>query len=97
MEHCDHVQLVEGQKTKVCRCKISGNKFIRPIECASHPRIESATAEVSSWNRREIELELIYKDGILVSVDPTKDVSWHCKFETLCLCSLIEWIDKAGF
>ncbi|XP_074370332.1 uncharacterized protein LOC141711638 isoform X2 [Apium graveolens] len=97
VEHCDHVQLAEGQKTKVCLCKNTGNKFIRPVECTSHPRIESATAGVSSWNPHGLELELIYKDGIVISVDPTKDVSWHCKFETLCLCSLIDWIDKAGF
>uniref|UniRef100_A0A162AE44 PHD-type domain-containing protein n=1 Tax=Daucus carota subsp. sativus TaxID=79200 RepID=A0A162AE44_DAUCS len=94
VESCDHVELDEGQKTKVCRCKNSGKKFIRPCECTSHPRMESATAEASTWNPRELELELIYKDGVLVSVDPTKEVSWHCKFETLCLCSLIEWIDR---
>lgn len=97
VEHCDHVELVKGQNTKVCQCKNSGNKFMRPVECTSHPRIKSATVGASSRYPRELELELIYKDGVLISLDRTKDVSWHCKFETLCLCSLIEWIDQAAF
>ncbi|KAI3708359.1 hypothetical protein L2E82_37527 [Cichorium intybus] len=44
----------------------------------------------------DLDLELIYKNGVVVMgvgvLDPEKDVCFHCKFERLCLCSVIEYI-----
>lgn len=91
VDHLNYKKLFEGQENGICQCKKSGNRLIMPKECSCHPRVRSTTAkESSSWNPHE--LELIYRDGVLIAVEPEKDISLHCKFETLCLCSLIEWI-----
>ena len=41
---------------------------------------------------RQLELEFFYRVGVLVPLVLDRVVSFHCKFETLCLCSLIEWV-----
>ncbi|XP_059662679.1 uncharacterized protein LOC132308577 [Cornus florida] len=92
--HGDIGNLFEYQEKCTCQCKSSGNRLIMPTECSCHSRSESIMPEAnSSWNAQHgFNLKFIYRDGVLAPVDPDEDVSFHCKFETLCLCSLIEWI-----
>lgn len=84
----------EWPETITCHCKTSGNKSLLPVECRCHTISESTpTKENASPNTHlRLDSNFIFRDGVLVHMDPDKDVSFHCKFETLCLCSLIELI-----
>lgn len=84
----------EWPETITCHCKTSGNKSLLLVECRRHTISESTpTKENASPNAHlKFDSNFIFGDGVLVHMDPDKDVSFHCKFETLCLCSLIELI-----
>nr|XP_011462057.1 PREDICTED: uncharacterized protein LOC105350813 [Fragaria vesca subsp. vesca] len=77
-----------------CDCKISGNKILSPAECRCHTSRESFTRKGNASANTHLRLgsKFVFRDGVLVHMHPDKDVSYHCKFETLCLCSLIELI-----
>lgn len=80
----------ERHEMSICQCKNSGDRLVMPIECSCHSVNKSLSAKANP--SRQLDLKFIYRDGVLVPIDLDKDVSFHCKFETLCLCSLIEWI-----
>ncbi|KAI4333629.1 hypothetical protein L6164_018410 [Bauhinia variegata] len=63
-----------------------------PAECTSHPTSQHATTSEDTALNEPLNLDLrfVFRDGVLVHMDPDKDVSFHCKFETLCLCPLRE-------
>lgn len=90
MRQENHGKLSECQEMSICQCKNSGNRLVMPIECSCHSLNKSLSAKANP--SRQLDLKFIYRDGVLVPIDLDKDVSFHCKFETLCLCSLIEWI-----
>ncbi|XP_071730126.1 uncharacterized protein [Rutidosis leptorrhynchoides] len=71
--------LSESQKVGPCECEVS--------EIGCH--LESSS---SSTSGHEVGSQLIYKNGVAAVLDNEIDVAFHCKFETLCLCSLIEYI-----
>ncbi|KAM1646291.1 hypothetical protein ACFXTN_007339 [Malus domestica] len=71
-----------------CHCKNSGTKSLLPVECKCH----TISEDTSLNTHRRFDPKFIFRDGVLIHMDPDKDVSFHCKFETLCLCSLIELI-----
>ncbi|CAK7323949.1 unnamed protein product [Dovyalis caffra] len=75
-----------------CHCKSAGNSSFVPTECSCHSVAESVTAKSSYSPDSQLGLDpkFIFRDGILVPVDTTKDVSFHCKYETLCLCPLVK-------
>ncbi|KAL3587221.1 hypothetical protein D5086_014088 [Populus alba] len=75
-----------------CQCKSSGDSSIVPTECGCHSVFESVTVKASHSPGSQFGLDpkFIFRDGILVLVDTTEDVSFHCKYETLCLCSLVK-------
>ncbi|XP_030480637.2 uncharacterized protein LOC115697685 [Cannabis sativa] len=76
---------IDDDKSKTCSCNDLENKSYAPLprECGCH----NPPTELTS------EHNFIFRDGVLVpTMDPSKDVSFHCKFETLCLCSLVEII-----
>lgn len=83
-------KLSECQKMSLCQCKNFGSRLVEPTECSCH----SLNRSLSTKGNPSIQLDLkfIYRDGVLVPLDLDKVVSFHCKFETLCLCSLIEWV-----
>ncbi|KAM7250767.1 hypothetical protein ACFE04_022650 [Oxalis oulophora] len=60
-------------------------KLFVPVECGCHV---SSKCEMESGVGREF----VFSDGVLVPSDSKKDVPFHCKFKTLCLCSLLESI-----
>ncbi|XP_057796365.1 uncharacterized protein LOC131012432 [Salvia miltiorrhiza] len=39
-----------------------------------------------------LNCRFVFKDGVLANLDTGTDVSYHCKYEKLCLCFLIEWL-----
>ena len=75
-----------------CQCKSSGDSSVVPTECGCHSMFESVIVKASHSPGSELGLDpkFIFRDGILVPVDTTKDVSFHCKYKTLCLCSLVK-------
>ncbi|XP_007021595.2 PREDICTED: uncharacterized protein LOC18594081 [Theobroma cacao] len=80
-------KLSKCQEWSKCRCKSSENSLVIPTECSCHslgttfPNIEFM-----------FDPKFVYRDGVMVPIDSNKEVSFHCKFKTLCLCSLIESI-----
>ncbi|TYI67607.1 hypothetical protein E1A91_D08G029900v1 [Gossypium mustelinum] len=70
-----------------CRCKSSANCLVIPMECSCH------SVGTSSPNIQvEFDPKFVYRNGMMVPIDSSQGVSFHCKFETLCLCPLIESI-----
>lgn len=84
----------ECSEIKTCHCKKLGNGIVAPLECSCHSISHSLTTKANTSPSPELrfDLKFFFRDGVLVHIDPDKDVSFHCKFETLCLCSLIELI-----
>lgn len=71
----------------VCYCRSKGNGVVISKECSCH-----FGGSESSETQSGSDLKFIFRDGVMVPLDSDPDVSFHCKFETLCLCSLIESI-----
>ncbi|KAK9269475.1 hypothetical protein L1049_001250 [Liquidambar formosana] len=86
--------MFEPQAIGTCQCKNSENRLVTPMKCSRHSISENLTAKenTSPLPQLELDTKFIYRDGVLAPLDPDKDISFHCKFEPLCLCSLIEWI-----
>ncbi|KAJ8532349.1 hypothetical protein K7X08_012272 [Anisodus acutangulus] len=81
-------EYLERKETDLCECRNLENMLIKLRECNCHLKSSVQTEKcISSQNLAQ---EFIFRDGVLTNLD--KDVSTHCKFETLCLCSLVEWI-----
>ncbi|CAK9182973.1 unnamed protein product [Ilex paraguariensis] len=93
----NYSKFFEDREMWTCLCKNSENRLVIPMECMCDSTNKSTAAEVnSSQNLQQwLHSKYIYRDGVLSNVDPEKDASCHCKFKTLCLCSLIEWIVMA--
>lgn len=72
-----------------CHCQSSGNSLVAPMECSCHSGGGSAT-EANTQLR--FDPKFVFRDGVLVPVDSNTDISFHCTFEKLCLCSLIKSI-----
>ncbi|GKV16478.1 hypothetical protein SLEP1_g27118 [Rubroshorea leprosula] len=74
---------------RTCHCRSTGNSLVMPRECSCHP-IDGCMMD--SENQFGFDPKFIFRDGVMVPLDSNTDISFHCKFETLCLCSLIESI-----
>ncbi|XP_057963893.1 uncharacterized protein LOC131155023 [Malania oleifera] len=91
--HEKHKKMPAHQGVSACGCKRSGNSMIVPKECGCHAINQSLDSKSNpSYIQHGPVSKFIYRNGVLIPVDTDKDVPFHCKFETLCLCSLIEWI-----
>ncbi|KAG4960765.1 hypothetical protein GLYMA_13G273300v4 [Glycine max] len=89
-----HGTSLDCLKLRTCNNGNQG-KDVVPAECFSHAASQHATAmEDMALNEESTKLDLkfVFRDGVLVHMDPDKDVKVHCKFENLCLCSLRELI-----
>ncbi|KAL6975434.1 hypothetical protein U1Q18_024229 [Sarracenia purpurea var. burkii] len=85
----------EDQEIEDCQCKASEDRSMVPMECRCHSRsnkVSTSRANSSLHSRHDLDLKFTYRDGVLSPTDPGKNVSFHCKFGTLCLCSFIEFI-----
>ncbi|PIA35097.1 hypothetical protein AQUCO_03600038v1 [Aquilegia coerulea] len=72
----------------------AGQRVITPVECSFHSKSKDVTVNSDACTNSEFRLgmKFCFKDNVLIPSDIEKDVSFHCKFENLCLSSLIEWI-----
>lgn len=89
----DNLRGMSGnQKKNACKCQDSEKGPMRPKECRCH-----STTTLSKNSQFGDDLKLICRDGVVSLLDPEEVTSLisHCKFESVCLCSLIEWIVKA--
>lgn len=86
-----------SQCTEMCpsQLKGSGKRLVVPLECGCHSASESITtkARFLKNSRHGFDFKYVFKDGVLVTtIDTDYKIPFHCKFEKLCLCSLLECI-----
>lgn len=88
----------KSSDSRSCDCKSSKDMVFKGVECICHCENESLSEKekASPYSEMGIDPNFIFRDGVLVSVDPKKNASFHCKLETLCLCSLTELIVMAN-
>ncbi|CAN4102928.1 unnamed protein product [Withania somnifera] len=79
----------DRKETTLCECRNLENRLIKPRECNCHLKSSGQTKKHKS--SQNLPQEFTFRDGVLANLDK-KDVSTHCKFETLCLCALVEWM-----
>lgn len=83
----------EYPELRTCLCKDIGGGLAAPVECSCHSVNGRVTVEnISSSTRYRGDLSFVFRDGALLPIDFNKDQTFHCKFETFCLCSLIKSI-----
>ncbi|PSR95700.1 Tat-binding like [Actinidia chinensis var. chinensis] len=80
-------KLFDNQEMDSCQCKGSENRSMMLMDCRCHPRANS-----SQNSQHGFDLRFIYRDGVLSPTESDENGPFHCKFETLCLCSFIECI-----
>ncbi|KAL1563731.1 hypothetical protein AAHA92_06161 [Salvia divinorum] len=61
-------------------------------DCNSHATCKDTSREKISEG---IDCRFVFKEGVLANLDTGTDVSYHCKYEKLCLCFLIEWLVRS--
>ncbi|XP_050882979.1 uncharacterized protein LOC127086286 isoform X2 [Lathyrus oleraceus] len=86
---------VEYANLTTCNTENRGRDAV-PAECVSHAASQEAIVSEDAATNEPVKLDLkfVFRDGVLVPMDPAKDAPLHCKFEKLSLCSLIELIVK---
>ncbi|KAK6946675.1 hypothetical protein RJ641_000148 [Dillenia turbinata] len=94
LKHQDIENLFLDNEPSTYQQEDSGSMSFLPIACSCHStgKTESTFLKPSPDPWLSLVLKFIYIDNVLVPVEPETDVSFHCGFETLCLCSFIEWI-----
>ncbi|CAN1335261.1 ATPase histone chaperone YTA7 [Linum perenne] len=96
-------RLASSPKSNNCKCRSSGDDIsVMPMECSFHSsdaddgRATAKEASGSVKSRAGIGLRFVVRDGILIPAgsEPDNDVALHCKYEALCLCSLVGLVAK---
>ncbi|XP_010465454.1 PREDICTED: uncharacterized protein LOC104745798 [Camelina sativa] len=80
---------------EACSCKRLSGNFLASVECCSHSAEEQGSLDEANTYpspKTWVEPVFIFKDGILVPVSTEDDRSLHCKYDRLCLGSLVELI-----
>ncbi|XP_061361248.1 uncharacterized protein LOC133305130 [Gastrolobium bilobum] len=90
LRHEKHEASLECSNLRTCNPRNTGV----PAECVSHSKSHHATGSKDMALNEPLKLDFkyVFRDGVLIHMDPDKDVSLHCKFETFCLCSVRELI-----
>ncbi|XP_073121934.1 uncharacterized protein [Henckelia pumila] len=78
------------RETLLPECKSLEPKLM--MNCCCHAKTEKVARTDHSRSSSGLNFSFVFRDGVLVSLDEGMDVSYHCKFEKLCLCFLIEWL-----
>lgn len=63
------------------------NSWTGECDCHGEGRI--------SDDGREVDCRFVFKDGVLGDIETGTDVCYHCKYEKLCLCFVIEWLVRS--
>lgn len=89
---------LKSSDSRTCHCKSSKDMIFMPVECICHSENETSSERVtpSPYSQMGLDPNFIFRDGVLVNLEREKNVSFHCKLETLCLCSLTELIVMAN-
>lgn len=72
-----------GVKNKSHLSKSSANREGVPMRCICHSKSKDIDGQ---------GLKFFFKDSVLMPSDPDNDAVFHCKFENMCLCPIIERI-----
>ncbi|XP_074311123.1 uncharacterized protein LOC141646995 [Silene latifolia] len=85
---------LDSQELFACQCVSSESSLTKLMDCGCHSEkyVPEELKSPSSYYQPRIPFRYIFRDGVLVSADPDKESSFHCKYDTLCLCSLINLI-----
>ncbi|KAH9625711.1 hypothetical protein KSS87_007907 [Heliosperma pusillum] len=77
-----------------CHCASSESSVSKLMDCVCHSEkdVPGELKSPSFYDQSRFPSQYIFRDGVLVSADPDKESSFHCKYDTLCLCSLINLI-----
>ncbi|XP_030460878.1 uncharacterized protein LOC115681173 isoform X2 [Syzygium oleosum] len=75
-----------------CDCRRPGCRLSVPAECAFHSTDGGASETVNKdrSSRFGQTVEFVFRNGVLISTNHDRDVTCHCKLESLCLSSLME-------
>lgn len=94
LKYCACQDIVDKQLEKMpCQHKTLKSIQFMPRECSCHSRNEdSETANGESISLCESDLSFFFRDGVLMPSCPHKDAVFHCRFEKLCVCSMLEMI-----
>lgn len=65
------------------------------MNCGCHAKSEKVTRTDHSWISSGLNFSFALKDGVLANLDEGMAASYHCKFEKLCLCFLVEWLVRS--
>ncbi|CAA0816329.1 P-loop containing nucleoside triphosphate hydrolases superfamily protein [Striga hermonthica] len=69
------------------------------LNCNCHAASKRKAARKISQISQGFDSRFVFKDGVLTTLDTddagTADASFHCKFEKLCLCFLVEWLSRS--
>ncbi|KAK7244232.1 hypothetical protein RIF29_39051 [Crotalaria pallida] len=85
---------LDCSNTRTCN-PLNRGKDVVAAECVSHSTSQGTTESRDKVLDESLKLDLkfMFRDGVLVPIDPDKDAPLHCKFESLCLCSVRELIE----
>ncbi|XXG66790.1 hypothetical protein AAC387_Pa06g0291 [Persea americana] len=95
---CEHCACQDvsgfGIKNKSHLSRSSTNREVVPMKCICHSKSKesAATMNVSEDSHFGQGLKIFFKDSVLMPSDPDNDAVFHCKFEDMCLCPIIERI-----
>ncbi|XP_073287257.1 uncharacterized protein [Primulina huaijiensis] len=89
-KHEKQLQCNKCRETLLPECKRLERKLM--MNCGCHAKTEKVARTDHSRISSGLNFSFMFRDGVLVSLDEGIDASYHCKFEKLCLCFLIEWL-----
>lgn len=86
-----------GLCRKHCKCQKSQSSDMPDHKSPDKLLMTNCDCHTTSKERfshisQELDSRFVFKDGVLANLDTGTDVSYHCKYEKLCLCFLIEWL-----
>ncbi|CAH8358238.1 unnamed protein product [Eruca vesicaria subsp. sativa] len=85
----------EISEKEACPCKSLPGNFLASAECCSHStekQVSLDKANTSPSPKSWLEPVFVFRDGILVPVSSEDDCALHCKYDSFCLGSLIEFV-----
>ncbi|KZV51935.1 hypothetical protein F511_08545 [Dorcoceras hygrometricum] len=77
---------------KQLKCQQCKNTEPKLMNCGGHAKTEKVARTDHSRISSGLNFSFVVRDGVLVNLDEGMVASYHCKFEKLCLCFLIEWL-----
>ncbi|KAH6775606.1 hypothetical protein C2S52_013167 [Perilla frutescens var. hirtella] len=86
-----HCECEKSQAADMPDHENSGKLLMTDCDCHTTSK-DTSRGGRSSQISQGIDCRFVFKDGVLANLDTGTDVCYHCKYEKLCLCFLIEWL-----